>query len=154
MAKELYRSKEHRIIAGVCGGIAEYFETDPSLVRLIFIFATILGGGSILVYLLLWVFIPERGGGRSLTEEIREFKNEFKDKFMEEQKDHEHHHHDHYHHKGSEFFGFGLIIVGILFLADNFYPGYGLRMFWPVILIFFGLAIMLGKHHEDHHSDK
>ncbi len=146
--RELYRSKEHRIIAGVCGGIAEYFETDPALVRLIFIFATILGGGSIFVYLLLWVIIPERGDKRSLHEEIHELKNEIKDKFMDE-KD-MHHHHDHYRHKGGEFFGFGLILVGLLFLMDNIFPGYGIRLFWPIILIFFGLAIMLGKHHHDH----
>jgi len=58
MAKRLYRSKTERMLGGVCGGIAEYFDTDPSLVRLIWILLAFVGGGGLLAYLVAWIIIP------------------------------------------------------------------------------------------------
>ena len=58
MKKRLYRSNTERILAGVCGGLGEYFGLDPTLVRLAFIVVTLLGGGGILAYLICWVVIP------------------------------------------------------------------------------------------------
>lgn len=57
--KRLYRSKKDRMIAGVCGGIAEYFGIDPVLVRLIALVLAVSGGGGILAYLILWIVVPE-----------------------------------------------------------------------------------------------
>jgi len=55
----LYRSKSEKMIAGVCGGIAESYNYDPSLVRLAFLILTILTNGTlILVYLFAWILIP------------------------------------------------------------------------------------------------
>lgn len=61
--KRLYRSKKERRIAGICGGIAEYFDVDPTLVRLIMILILIFTGfvPMIIVYLIAWVIIPEEG---------------------------------------------------------------------------------------------
>ena len=58
--KRLYRSKKERIIGGVCGGIAEYFNVDPTLIRLFWILIIFLGGAGILAYLLAWIIIPEK----------------------------------------------------------------------------------------------
>ncbi len=58
--KKLYRSSNQRIIAGVCGGIAEYFNIDPTLVRLIFVIVSLLGGSGILAYLIAALIIPEQ----------------------------------------------------------------------------------------------
>jgi len=60
--KRLYRSKKQRMIAGVCGGIAEYINTDPTIIRLLWAILTILTGffPGILAYLLAWIIIPER----------------------------------------------------------------------------------------------
>jgi len=56
-----YRSREHRRIAGVCGGLAEEFGISVSLIRLAFLLGTILGGGiGIVAYLALWVVMPPR----------------------------------------------------------------------------------------------
>jgi len=60
MAKKLYRSKRNRIIAGVCGGIAEHLDVDPTLVRLVWVFITLWGGAGLIAYILAWVIIPER----------------------------------------------------------------------------------------------
>jgi phage shock protein C len=58
--KRLYRSKKNRMIAGVCGGIAEYFAIDPVVVRLI-AFILLLPGGlpGFLPYIVLWIVVPE-----------------------------------------------------------------------------------------------
>lgn len=58
-SKRLYRSKE-RIIAGVCGGIAEYFGIDPVIVRILWLILTFIGGSGILVYAILWFVIPSK----------------------------------------------------------------------------------------------
>ena len=57
--KKLYRSRDEQMIAGVCGGLAAYFEVDPTLVRLLFVAAVLLGlGGTILVYFLMMIIVP------------------------------------------------------------------------------------------------
>lgn len=56
--KKLYRSRKHKMIAGVCSGLADYFGMDPTIMRLIFIFFLLLGGAAMLVYLVMWVVVP------------------------------------------------------------------------------------------------
>ena len=57
--KKLYRSRVDRKIVGVCGGLAEYFGIDPTLVRLLFVLGLIFVGGTLLAYLILALVIPE-----------------------------------------------------------------------------------------------
>jgi phage shock protein C len=56
--KKLYRSRKERMIAGVCGGLADYFGMDPTWVRIIFLVLLLLGGSPLLVYLIMWVIVP------------------------------------------------------------------------------------------------
>ena len=58
--KRLYRSKKNRIIAGVCGGIGEYFNIDPTIIRLLWVLFTLLGGSGIIAYIVAWIIIPEQ----------------------------------------------------------------------------------------------
>ncbi|MDA3856607.1 MAG: PspC domain-containing protein [Candidatus Woesearchaeota archaeon] len=60
--KKLYRSKNQRVIAGVCGGFAEYIETDPTVIRLIFILILIVTGilPGIIFYIISAIIIPEK----------------------------------------------------------------------------------------------
>ena len=55
----LYRSKSDRMIAGVCGGLAKRFNISSTWVRLAFVFIVLLGGAGFLLYLILWVIMPE-----------------------------------------------------------------------------------------------
>lgn len=56
LKKRLYRSRQQRIIAGVCGGLGEYFNVDPTWIRLIFFLCFIFGfGASLLIYGILWL---------------------------------------------------------------------------------------------------
>lgn len=56
--KRLYRSRTNRVIAGVCGGFAEYFDIDPTLVRIVMILLTIFGGWGILLYVAALIIVP------------------------------------------------------------------------------------------------
>ena len=56
---KIYRSKKNRVIAGVCGGIGEYFNIDPTLVRLLWVLLIFAGGSGILAYIIAWIIIPE-----------------------------------------------------------------------------------------------
>jgi phage shock protein C len=66
--RTLYRSREERMLAGVCGGIGEYFAVDPTLVRLVFVLLAVFSGVGVLAYVVLWIVVPEEGG-RPLYEE-------------------------------------------------------------------------------------
>ncbi|MFH0936371.1 MAG: PspC domain-containing protein [Candidatus Woesearchaeota archaeon] len=56
--KRLYRSGKDKIIAGVCGGIAEYFNIDPVIIRILLILSIFLWGFGVLFYLIAWIIIP------------------------------------------------------------------------------------------------
>ena len=62
MARPLRRSLANRAIAGVCGGIAEYFDWDPTVLRVAYVLLSIFSAAfpGLLLYLVLWIVIPER----------------------------------------------------------------------------------------------
>ncbi len=57
--KKLRRSKKDRKIAGVCGGMGEYFNTDPLWFRLAWLFAVLCAGTGILIYIIFWIVVSE-----------------------------------------------------------------------------------------------
>ncbi|MGD2158469.1 MAG: PspC domain-containing protein [Anaerolineales bacterium] len=57
--KRLYRSRDERMIAGVCGGLGEYLSIDPTIIRLLFVLSTFWGGSGFIAYLVMMVLIPE-----------------------------------------------------------------------------------------------
>ena len=59
--KKIYRSKKNKIIAGVCGGLGEFFNIDPTLIRLLWAVATLISLGLGLIgYIAAWIIIPEK----------------------------------------------------------------------------------------------
>lgn len=62
MKKKLYRSEKDSMIAGVCGGIAEYFDVDSTLVRLLTVIFVLLGGAGVVAYIIAWIIIPKNPG--------------------------------------------------------------------------------------------
>lgn len=61
--KKLYRSTDDRWLGGVCGGIAQYFNIDAILIRILFIILGLIGLGGVLLYVILWIIIPEQPSG-------------------------------------------------------------------------------------------
>ncbi len=57
--KRIKRSVQDKMLGGVCGGLANYFDSDPTLVRLAFAFAAIFAGTGILIYLVMWIIVPK-----------------------------------------------------------------------------------------------
>lgn len=60
MSKRLYRIEQGKMLAGVCGGIAEYFDVDPSLVRLAWVLFCAMGGSGVLAYIVAAIIIPKK----------------------------------------------------------------------------------------------
>lgn len=58
-ARKLYRSQSQRMVGGVCGGLAEYFNIDVTVIRVLFIALTVFGGAGLILYLLMWIFVPD-----------------------------------------------------------------------------------------------
>ncbi|PLV59881.1 PspC domain-containing protein [Thermotoga sp. KOL6] len=126
--KQLKRSKKNRIIAGVCGGIAEYFDVDPTLVRLIWVLLTLAWGAGILLYIIAWIIMPEE---ESDEEQRREtvFQN------MEGLK---------------VLLGGLLILLGLILFVSAFFPilfSISWKILLAISLIIFG-ALLLWRRNE------
>lgn len=68
--KKLYRSQQDRLIAGVCGGLGEYFNTDSNLIRIIFAIAVLAAGLGAIIYIVMALIVPEEGTERSVMEDF------------------------------------------------------------------------------------
>lgn len=60
MAKKLYRSVEDKKIAGVCSGLGDYFDIDPTIIRLIWLAMIFAVGTGVLAYIIAWIIVPEK----------------------------------------------------------------------------------------------
>ena len=63
--RKLYRSRTNRKLAGVCGGLAQYFNTDATLIRVLFVVLAVLGGGGLVIYVAMWLIVPNEPEGPS-----------------------------------------------------------------------------------------
>jgi phage shock protein C len=58
--RKLYRSKTNRQLAGVCGGLSEYFNLDVTLIRVLFVLLAVLGGSGVVLYVAMWIIVPKQ----------------------------------------------------------------------------------------------
>jgi len=148
MTKKLYRSQKDKMIAGVCGGLSEYFEVDVTIVRLLFVLVLILGGSAILLYLILWLVLP-RNPNEPIAlnkERVKDVMEEIKDKAQEARKEmtkdvEEGNGRKRRHH----LFGWILVILGLIFLANTLLPSIfqpPLLRFWPLLLVVLGVVLI------------
>jgi len=107
--KRITRSQDDRIIAGVCGGFADYFNVDSTLIRMLWIFFTLFGGSGILGYILASIIIPDEGI------EIKTKPNLGV--------------------KKSRFWGFILVVVGVIVLIQHDY------LFKTILYSFWGTSL-------------
>ncbi len=145
MPRKLYRSSRDRMLGGVAGGLAEYFEIDSTLVRILFVITLFIGGTGVLAYILLWIVVPEapytfyqaKNGtsSHSSTESappspVADVENYLK--IQDEKKK-----------KRIIFGGAVLIIIGMVFLADNFIPHFDASDLFPLLLVAVGIGILI-----------
>jgi phage shock protein C len=140
MTRKLYRSRKEKMIGGVAGGLAEYFEIDPTLVRIIFIVSLFLGGSGILAYIILWILVPEEPYVSSTNDskdntENQNVKDDAKyEAAYEEQRG-----------RRRNVLGAILIIIGAMFLANNLIPRFHFGDYWPLILIILGIVVLINS---------
>lgn len=60
MSRKLYKSEEHRILCGVCGGLGDYFKIDPTIIRILWVILCLCGGSGVLFYIIAAVIIPRQ----------------------------------------------------------------------------------------------
>lgn len=134
--KKFYRSSTDRVIAGVCGGIGEYFQIDPLIIRLIFVLLLIFGGGGLLIYIILWIIMPERDEKRS--EDIAHNIKQGADKMASEIKS------SSTKTNGRVWVGFIILAIGVIYLMREFFPflNIGFDKLWPLIIIALGIVIL------------
>ncbi|MCX6150019.1 MAG: PspC domain-containing protein [Ignavibacteriales bacterium] len=132
MQKKLYRSRTDKMLGGVCGGLGEYFEFDPVLIRVMFVAATFLSGIGVIAYFLLWVIVPFEYTSPIITPETPVSDPNAAPHLNTKQNNNK-----------SVIAGLILIVIGGLFLADNFLPFFHFWDFWPMIFVAIGIGLLL-----------
>ncbi len=155
MEKRLYRSRSDRMIWGVCGGMAKYFNMDPTIIRVIAVLLIFANGIGILAYIILAIVVPLEGSKATtpkdaIKENAEEMKetagqlgHELRSTFAEEEDKPEVT--TNIHQRRRNVLGIVLIVVGILFLLGSFNLlwWFDWGKFWPLILVVIGLLIIL-----------
>ena len=148
--QRLYRSTSDRMIAGVCGGLGKYFNVDPTIVRLAFLLLFFLGGGGFVLYLILWIVVPDEQRLSSTpqevmqanTQEMAQAAKQFGQSMGQAMGASSSDVAQSATRSGPVLFAVILIGLGILFLLQNLLR-INLSQFWPVILILIGLALLI-----------
>jgi phage shock protein C len=148
-SKKLYRSREHSMIGGVCGGIAEYFDTDPSLIRLALVLLFFAGGVGVLAYIVAWVIVPQKPlitastAAETQSEDTSTSSPTSSDSIEEVN-------------KPRFILGTILIVLGGLFLLGSLHVWHWFSFFklWPIILIIIGVMIVTkGMERSESHEN-
>lgn len=138
----LYRSRTDSMVAGVCGGLGKYLKVDPILFRILFLLALIIGGSGLLVYIVLWIVVPEEKGvineshkinDDNMTETTNQTKSENGPgggQPANQRSD------------GNLWGGLILITLGGIFLIDRFVPRIDFGDLWPLILVVVGIILI------------
>ena len=134
--KRLYRSRTHRVIGGVAGGIGEYLDIDPVLVRILFILALFAGGVGFLAYIIAWIIIPEQPRDSTMTMPPDTQQPNMPPQPQQPSKPEE------APRRGSIVGGLALLVLGLLFLGQNFLPDFNFGDWWPLILVAIGVGLL------------
>jgi len=134
MATRLYRSSTNKVIAGVCGGLGEYFDVDPTLLRLIAVVAAFASGGIVvLAYLLGWIIIPQPFPGAPASGEIEPAEPVSPSEPYRSRSDS----------KWRTYLP-GLILVGLgaALLMREYFFWFSFGDIWPILLVLIGLVLI------------
>ena len=117
---KLYRSRESSVIAGVCGGMGEYFNIDPVIVRIIFILLMLPYGIGLLIYIFAWIMVPLRPNGLEV-EQVESIDRKQMRKYLP---------------------GLLLIFVGLIILLSRLWDWVSFAFLWPLALIILGAYLI------------
>jgi phage shock protein PspC (stress-responsive transcriptional regulator) len=131
MEKKLQRDTQHKVIGGVCAGLANYFDIDASLVRLLLAFMILFAGTGFWLYIILWIVMPAGGTEPTVDDVDAVISDPSKPSEVN---------------KGSLVVGLTLIGLGALGLLHHFVPAFNWQMIWPILLIALGLVLIIPKN--------
>jgi phage shock protein C len=128
--KRLYRSRNDKMIAGVCGGIAEYFDIDPVIVRLVTVLLLFANGIGLIMYIIAWIFVPENPEQQSTkkTKAEKVFK-----RIASHPRD------------GSVLLGMVLLVIGGLLLIKNLFSWFDFAYVWAFGLVILGIYMLMRR---------
>lgn len=136
--KRLERSRRNRVIAGVCAGLADYFNIDIALMRVLFFVALLCGSFGFWMYIILWIVVPEEYVATGETIDITPKEEPSGNKSK----------------NGALIAGLILVFIGLIALADNFmYIGWIWKL-WPVALIIAGTVILVNSVNKNNENGK
>jgi phage shock protein C len=147
MGRRLTRSRDHKIIGGVCGGLGAYFGIDPIIFRFVFFALLMAGGSSFFIYLILLIVIPKEPAFQSSRQTSPEaYYDSIHGGQQREDADN----------SSRLIIGLLLIAAGVLILLYNLVPYFRLEKLWPAILVIIGLGLLFqkGKNIEPDNKDK
>jgi phage shock protein C len=131
MTRRLYRSSTNKVISGVCGGLGEYFDVDPTLLRLVAVVGVFASMGFLIpAYLLAWIILPQSYPGmestsRSTAEPVSPGAPASDTKWR------------------TYLPGLLLVGLGALLLAREYFYWFSFNDLWPILLVCIGLALIL-----------
>ncbi|MFC1476159.1 PspC domain-containing protein [Candidatus Zixiibacteriota bacterium] len=130
MSRKLYRSTEHKIIGGVCGGLGDHFDIDPTWLRIGFVvLVAATKGVGLLLYVIAWVIIPKQkpddlvevSTGTDAKSSTKPGRSEFNTSYLP---------------------GIILIGLGVMFLLYESFWWFDFHLVWPVVLIIIGGVLL------------
>jgi phage shock protein PspC (stress-responsive transcriptional regulator) len=128
--RRLTRSRSDRVVAGVAGGLGQYLDIDPLLIRIAFVVLAVAGGSGVALYAAAWLLIAEDGDHRSIAEHAMRGR----------------------HGRRPHLLTFVLVGLGALALADTLRPWRGHGLFTPLVLIGLGVAVLYSSGRQHHGS--
>jgi phage shock protein PspC (stress-responsive transcriptional regulator) len=146
--KRFYRSSSDKKIAGVAGGLGEYFDLDPMLVRLLFVILAFAGGGGVLIYLILWIVTPEKPFDYNPLQNHSTMENQQNptgDQNPQSVNPPDKPNYPSHRSRGNLIGALVLITLGILFLLDEFVPRINFGDLWPILLIVIGIGLLINS---------
>ncbi|MGF7056586.1 PspC domain-containing protein [Brassicibacter mesophilus] len=122
MKKQLYRSTHNKIISGVCGGIAEYFEIDPIIIRLLWALITFTKGIGFIAYIICMIIIPENTSAYSEYVDTESNYSDDNSKII---------------------LGVVLVILGLVLVAKKFIHWLDFGSLLPIFMVLVGIYLIL-----------
>jgi phage shock protein PspC (stress-responsive transcriptional regulator) len=173
MNKKLYRDEYHKVLGGVCSGLAEYFDMDVTVVRLLFAFTVIIMGVGIIPYIVLWIVLPKKGyvynnynnptvdytvppqqpDQAGAPQPANPFANPYDNPYSGNPFNSEPAGYMPPKQRSSAglIVGLVLIFIGALILIDNYdlIPDFDFERLWPVILVLVGAALIVSGQKKE-----
>ena len=144
--KRVYRPTEGKIIGGVCAGLGEYFDIDPTWIRILFVLTMFAQGAGLLAYLVAWIVIPRRpevSNAQPITEGVQPLGVTTSQEAVPVT-------------RGPSFLpGVILIALGLIFLFERLFYWFDFRYIWPLVLVGIGAVLIFHSVRpakEAHHS--